>query len=128
MGLTLFKANSYALDDLVRSGSTEAFNLVAGSNSLHETLHPKHVPMLGIGVSKSDPHPTNPAKHPNRESFDPTLVIVGDRSTCLETKISKSIGRSSHEKPSPTDPTRLLLSLDENLTKSCQISAKFVEI
>ena len=131
MGLTLVKADSYALDDLVRSGSMEAFNLVAASNSLHEPLHPKHVPMLGIGVSKSDPHLTNltnPTKHPNRESFNPTLATISDRSTCPKIKISGSVGGSSHEKPSPTNPTRLLLSPDENPTRSSQISMKSVEI
>ena len=128
MGLTLVKADSYALDDLVRSGSMEAFNLVAASNSLHEPLHPKHVPTLGIRVSKSDPHLTNLTKHPNRESFNPTLATVSDRSTCPEIKIGRSVGGSSHEKPSPTNPTRLLLSPDENPTRSSQISMKFVEI
>ena len=128
MGLTLVKADSYALDDLVRSGSMEAFNLVAASNSLHEPLHPKHVPMLGIGVSKSNPHLTNLTKHPNRESFNPTLVTVSNRSTCPEIKIGRSVGGSSHEKPSPTNPTRLLLSPDENPTRSSQISMKSVEI
>ena len=138
MGLTLVKADSYALDDLVRSGSMEAFNLVAASNSLHEPLHPKHVPMLGIGVSKSDPHLTNltnPTKHPNRESFNPTLATISNRSTCPEIKISGSVGGSSHEKLNPTDLTEIRYSQKQNLrdpaksqwdpSRSGQISSRF---
>lgn len=117
MGLTLVKADSYALDDLVRSGSMEAFNLVAASNSLHEPLHPKHVPMLGIGVSKSDPHLTNltnPTKHPNRESFNPTLA------TGLHVQKLKLAGLCMKNRVQPTqlDSSSLQTKIQQGQAKS----------
>ena len=114
MGLTLVKADSYALDDLVRSGSMEAFNLVAASNSLHEPLHPKHVPMLGIGVSKSDPHLTNLTKHPNRESFNPTLA------TGLHVQKLKLAGLCMKNRVQPTqlDSSSLQTKIQQGQAKS----------
>ena len=46
----------------------------------------------------------------------------------LETEFGESVDKSSHEKPSPTNSTGLLLSPDSNPARSGQISMRSIQI
>ena len=99
-----------------------------GLRLAHPPTHVQCASQLGLSILTRDPTQPLKSSDPDRNSLDLPLVMVGGGFSFLETKFNQSVGMSSHENLSPTNPTKLLLSPNVNPAKLGQISTRSVKI